>query len=31
MAEPYVKFLRGTPTAYNNLSTKDANTLYFVA
>lgn len=31
MAEPYVKFLRGTPTAYNNLSPKDANTLYFVA
>lgn len=29
--EPYVKFLRGTPTAYGNLSTKDADTLYFVA
>ena len=29
--EPYVKFLRGTPNAYSNLSTKDANTLYFVA
>lgn len=29
--EPYVKFLRGTPTAYVNLSTKDADTLYFVA
>ena len=29
--EPYVKFLRGTPTAYGNLSAKDADTLYFVA
>ena len=29
--EPYIKFLRGTPTAYGNLSTKDADTLYFVA
>lgn len=27
----YVKFLRGTPTAYNNLAQKDADTLYFVA
>lgn len=27
----YVKFLRGTPTAYNNLAQKDSDTLYFVA
>lgn len=27
----YVKFLRGTPTAYNNLVDKDTDTLYFVA
>ena len=27
----YVKFLRGTPTAYNNLTSKDTDTLYFVA
>lgn len=27
----YVKFLRGTPTAYNNLEQKDSDTLYFVA
>lgn len=27
----YVKFLRGTPTAYNNLAIKDTDTLYFVA
>jgi len=27
----YVKFLRGTPTAYNNLADKDTDTLYFVA
>lgn len=27
----YVKFLRGTPTAYNNLPQKDSDTLYFVA
>jgi hypothetical protein len=27
----YVKFLRGTPTAYNNLATKDSDTLYFIA
>lgn len=27
----YVKFLRGTPTAYNNLTQKDSDTLYFVA
>lgn len=26
----YVKFLRGTPTAYRNLSVKDKDTLYFV-
>lgn len=27
----YVKFLRGTPTAYNNLAQKDSDTLYFVS
>lgn len=27
----YVKFLRGTPTAYANLRGKDSDTLYFVA
>ena len=27
----YVKFLRGTPTAYNNLTVKDSDTLYFVS
>lgn len=27
----YVKFLRGTPTAYNNLAVKDADTLYFIS
>lgn len=26
----YVKFLRGTPSAYQNLSPKDPNTLYYV-
>ena len=26
----YVKFLRGTVTAYNNLANKDKDTLYFV-
>lgn len=26
----YVKFIRGTPTAYTNLLNKDADTLYFV-
>ncbi len=26
----YVKFLRGTPTAYKNLETKDSDTLYFI-
>ena len=32
MAEAnYVKFLRGTPTAYNNLTKKDSDTLYFVS
>lgn len=30
MALNYVKFLRGTVNAYNNLRTKDNNTLYFV-
>lgn len=27
----YVKFMRGTPTAYNNLRTKEADTLYFIS
>ena len=27
----YVKFLRGTPTAYQKLTHKDADTLYFVS
>ena len=27
----YVKFLRGTPTAYHKLPQKDADTLYFVS
>lgn len=27
----YVKFLKGTPSAYNNLSVKDPDTLYFVS
>jgi hypothetical protein len=27
----YVKFLRGTPSAYEALSVKDSNTLYFIA
>lgn len=27
----YVKFLRGTPTAFDNLATKDSNTLYFIS
>jgi hypothetical protein len=26
----YVKFLRGTPTAYKNLAVKDSDTLYFI-
>lgn len=27
----YVKFLRGTPTAWDSIDTKDADTLYFIA
>lgn len=27
----YVKFMRGTPKAFNQLTSKDANTLYFIA
>lgn len=27
----FVKFLRGTPTAYKNLTEKDADTLYFIS
>ena len=27
----YVRFLRGTPTAYTNLSLKDSDTLYFIS
>lgn len=27
----YVKFIRGTPSAYNNLLNKDADTLYFIS
>lgn len=27
----YVKFLRGTPAAYNSLETKQADTLYFIS
>lgn len=27
----YVKFMRGTPTAYDNLRTKEADTLYFIS
>ena len=27
----YVKFLRGTPVAFNNLTKKDIDTLYFIA
>lgn len=27
----YVKFIRGTPTAYTNLLNKDADTLYFIS
>jgi hypothetical protein len=27
----YVKFLRGTPEAYKNLTKKDSDTLYFIA
>lgn len=29
--ENYVRFLRGTPTAYANLSIKDSDTLYFIS
>lgn len=28
---PYVMFVRGTPSAYDNLRKKDANTLYYIA
>lgn len=31
MAINFVKFLRGTHTAYNNLAEKDINTLYFIS
>jgi hypothetical protein len=27
----YVKFMRGTPTAYDNLRIKESDTLYFVS
>ena len=27
----YVKFIRGTPTAFQNLAVKDADTLYFIS
>jgi hypothetical protein len=27
----YVKFMRGTPTAYDNLRIKEADTLYFIS
>ena len=27
----YVKFMRGTPTAFKNLATKDDDTLYFIS
>jgi hypothetical protein len=30
MATKYVKFLRGTPNAYKNLTVKDNDTLYFI-
>ena len=30
ISKGYVKFLKGTPTAYNNLRTKDKDTFYFV-
>lgn len=29
--ENYVKFLRGTPKAFQNLTTKDKDTLYFIS
>jgi hypothetical protein len=31
LAARYVKFLRGTPKAYENLAVKDSDTLYFIA
>lgn len=31
MAARYVKFLRGTPKAYENLAVKDSDTLYFIS
>lgn len=31
MPAAYVKFVRGTPTAFNNLATKDSDTLYFIS
>lgn len=31
MANLYVKFMRGTPTAYQSLASKDSNTLYFIS
>lgn len=31
MADNYVKFMRGTTSAYNNLQEKDVNTLYFLS
>jgi hypothetical protein len=27
----YVKFMRGTPAAFNNLTTKSSDTLYFIS
>jgi hypothetical protein len=30
LAARYVKFLRGTPKAYENLAVKDSDTLYFI-
>ena len=30
MAANYVKFLKGTPNAFNTLTYKDPNTLYFI-
>ena len=29
--ENYVKFVRGTPAAYNRLESKHSDTLYFIA
>lgn len=29
--DQFVKFVRGTPTAYENLTTKSSNTLYFIS